>query len=807
VPDMIRNDVRTVLRHARRRPFLAFAVAATLAAVIGTATTAIGLASAVLWRPLPFADADRLMFVWEEVGTDGDRRPARVTGARYAAWRETSPDAFSSLALFGAAGFSLETPAGAVAVRGVRTSAGYFETLGISAALGRTFIPDDEVPGRERVVVLSDAFWRERFGGRADVLGEAVVFSGQPFIVIGVMPPAVYPGWPVNPATVTIDPEARQFWVPIPRTSQLVQSSRAHVFGVVARLERGVTASRAREMLNRGTDPSAPDAHGAQVAPFRDQLVRDARTPLLALFGAALAILLIACANLASLTLTAFEARRAEFAIRATLGASAGRLIRQVALEGFLLSLAGGLLGVAVARIALGVLPAVLPHTVPLLTAPGLDLWLAAFGIAMAMIAGTMMMAWPIHRLVSSAPAPRGLPETARGRVYRVLVVSQISAAMALAVVAGLLSQSLHSVRDQDPGFDIRNVLVADVGLPSPVPLDPGRIAAAEQELLAAVAAVPGVRVVAAAYDHPLEANWSETPTMVGDPSTPESRAQAEVRIVSPGYFEALGVDILEGRPLTAHDTLDAPGAVVVNDAFARDLGGRALGRRLRTGTPRFLFDAAPGEFVIVGVARNERFRGLEQPAQPAFYLSTRQFPQTGLTLLARTSDDPLDSAAAIRSAIRGTDRAITLDRATTMERILADQLVARRMTTGVISGLAATALALAALGLYGLLTVLVAGRTREIGVRLALGATPQRMARAVVRESLQNTIAGVGLGGIMSIAAGRFVQSLLVDTSAADPWTLGTVAATLIGVAILAGLGPALRAARVDPIEALRAE
>jgi putative ABC transport system permease protein len=807
VPDLIRNDIRAALRHVRRRPIFALAVAATLAIVIGAATTAIGLASAVLWRPLLFADATRLVFVWEEVRTDADLHPARVTGARYAAWREASSDAFSSLALFGAAGFTVDTPAGAISVRGVRTSAGYFDTLGISAALGRTFKPDDELPGRERVVVLSHAFWRERFGGRADVLGEALMFSGQPFTVIGVMPPVVYPGWPVNPATVTIDPDSQQFWIPIARTPQLDQNSRAHVFGVVARLAAGVTASQARDVLTRATDRSAPDAHGAQVAPLREQFVRDARTPLLALAGAALAILLIACANLASLYVTSFEARRAEFAIRAALGASAGRLIRQVSLEALLLSLVGGLFGIAAARIALGAVPALLPVTVPFLTRPGLDLRVSAFAIALTVVAGTMMTAWPIRRLLSSAPAPRGAPQQARGAVYRLLVVSQISATVALVAVAGLLSQSLQSVRRQDPGFEIGNVFVADIGLPSPVPLDPRRIAVAEQELLAAVARVPGVRAVVTAYDHPLQANWSETPTIVGDTSTPESRRQTELRIVSPGYFEALGVEILEGRTLTADDDFDAPGAVVINEAFARDLGGHAVGRRLRTGTPRFLYDAAPADFAIVGVARNERFRGLEEPAQPAFYLSTRQFPQTGLSILARTSGDPLGAAAGIRSAIRGTDRGITFNRATTMDRILAEQLVARRITTRVIGGFAGAALALAALGLYGLLAVLVAGRTREIGVRLALGASPHRVARGVVRESLQNTVAGVAIGGGLAVGAGRFVESLLVGVSPADPWTLGTVAATLIGVSVVAALGPAIRAARVDPVDALRAD
>jgi predicted permease len=619
------------------------------------------------------------------------------------------------------------------------------------------------MPGHERVVVLSHAFWQERFGGRTAVLGESLVLSGRPFTIIGVMPQAVFPGWPVNPATVTIDPDARQFWVPIARTPQLDQSSRAHVFGVVARLATGVTASQASDLLTRATDRSAPDAHGAHVTPHREQFVRDARTSLLALAGAALAILLIACANLASLYVTSFEARRAEFAIRAALGASAGRLVRQVSVEALLLSAVGGLLGNLTARFALRALPDLLPGTMPFLTTTGLDLGVAAFAFASAVIAGIVMTAWPIHRLVSSAPAPRGLPEQARGAVYRLLVVSQISVAMALVAVAGLLAQSLQSVRNRDLGFEIDNVLVAEVGLPPPVRLDARRVAAAEQTLLASVARAPGVRAVATAYDHPLEANRSETPTIVGDAATPESQPQAELRIVSPGYFEALGVDILEGRSLTAEDDLDAPGAVVVNDAFARTLDGRIAGRRLRTGTPRFLYgNAVQDEFVIVGISKNERFRGIEAPVQPAFYLSTRQFPQTDVTILARTSGDSIGATATIRSAVRATDRTITFNRATTMERILAEQLVARRMTTRVIGGVAGASLALAALGLYGLLAVLVASRTRDIGVRMALGAPPHVIARGVVRESLMNTLVGVAIGWILAIAAGRFVHSRL---------------------------------------------
>ena len=471
-------------------------------------------------------------------------------------------------------------------------------------------------------------------------------------------------------------------------------------------------------------------------------------------------------------------------------------------------ALAGGLAGLALARLALAAIPSQLPPTVPFLTTPHVDLSAAAVAVVLAIVAALVITVWPIRKLVILAPAPRGIPERPRGTIYRVLVISQVSVAVALIAAAGLLSRSLQSVRSEDPGFDIENVLVAEMGLPTPSLLDGRRVAAAEQEMLSAVAAVPGVRAVAAAYDHPLEANWSEAPAVSGESTADESRRQAELRIVSPGYFDALGVDVLEGRTLVDEDGLGRPGATVVNEAFAQELGGRVIGRRLRSGTPQFLYgQVAPADFEIVGVVRNERFRGLEAPAQPAFYLSTRQFPQTSFALLVRTDGDPLARAADIRAAIGAADRAITFTQPTTLNRILGDQLAARRVTTSVIGSFAGAALLLAALGLYGLLAILVATRTREIGVRLALGAPPRLVARGVLRESLQNAAAGVAIGCALALLAGRLIQGLLVGVSPSDPFTLGIVGATLMAVSGVAAIAPAIRAARVDPIHALRAE
>jgi len=801
------DDLRWALRYARRHPGFALAITSTLSISIAAATTAFGLASAVLWRPLPFREASTLVFVWEETEHDGRPYPTRVTGARHAAWRHPS-NGLASISLFGAAGFTVESRDGALSVRGVRVSANYFETLGIRPIIGRTFAPADEEPGNDRVVILSHPLWQERFGGRRDALGETLRLSGQPFTIVGVMPPETFPAWPVNPAIVTLDPESRQLWVPISRTPELDGSARSHVFGVVARLAPGVDVRDATDRLNRTSDATAPDPHRARIEPLREQFVATARAPLLALAGAALAVLLVACTNLAALYVSAFESRRGELAVRAAIGAGVARLVRQMALEAWLFASAGAMSGLLIARVALRMVPRLLPPSIPFLTRPSVDLPVAAFAIVLAFVASAILTGWPIVRLITAAPSPRGAVAPPRSLVYRALVVTQLAITVALVAAAGLLAQSLQVVLRQDPGFALDRVLVADIGLPASPSPAAATIALAERQILESVASRPNVRAVAAAYDHPLEANWSEGLTILGDATADDQRREVELRIVSPGYFEALDVDVLDGRTLTERDVLDAPGVAVVNESLAREIGGRVLGRRLRSGPPRFLYGtAAAAEFEIVGIVRNERFRGLEQPTQPAYYLSTRQFPQTSFSLLVRTQGDPLAAAADVRSAVRAADAATTFTHSTSLERILAGQLAQRRVTTDVIGGFAAAALSLAALGMYGLVAMLAGGRTREIGVRLAIGATPASVARHVVGESLGNAVAGIAIGCLIALAAGTLIQSLLVDVSAHDPATLGLVAAVLLVVAVVAALVPAIRAARIDPVAALRAE
>jgi putative ABC transport system permease protein len=803
------DDIKWSARIARRRPLFTLTVAATLAVSIAAATTTYGLATAVLWRPLPFADEDRLVFVWESQEIDGQRRPARVTSGRAVEWRNGTRS-LSSMAVFAAAGLTAEAPDGAVPLHGVRVSADYFDVLALRPLLGRTFLPEDERPGAPRVIVLSHALWQERYGADPRVVGSRVRLSGAAHTIVGVMPPVVTPGWPANPAIVTIDARSREFWIPIARTPQFDQQMRAHVYGVVARLAPGVTRDQAAAELTGLVSPDAADRHGAEVTPLRDQFVSDARLPLLAVVGAALAVLLIACANLAALQATAIEARRPELAVRAAIGAGRSRLLQQLGVESAMMAAAGGLGGVALARVALNEVPSRLPPSVPLLTLPSLDWRVVAFALAITALAGAALALWPIVRL-TRAPASRGVAAGGRRFVFRGLVVAQVAVTAALAVAAALLTQSLGTVRRGDPGFVIDNVLVTTVGLPAAVARDPSMITGIESRMLQAIGARPGVIGAALAYDHPLQANWIDSVTIIGDTAAGTSGApgQAELRIVSPGYFAALGVELLDGRPFGPRDDLSAPGAVMVNEAFARTLApGLVLGRTLRSSAASFTWgDRAPRVYTIVGIVENERFRGLEQPVQPAVYVSTLQFPQQGTALLVRTAGDPLALAADVRTVVRAVEPGATMAAPQSLSGILRDQLVTRRATTDVFGGFAAAALVLAALGLYGLTAGVVSSRTREIGVRLALGATPGAVARHVVDDSLITAGAGVAVGLVLALGAGRLIQGLLVGVGSRDPVTLAVVAATLLIVAALAAVLPARRAASVDPATVLRGE
>ncbi len=804
--DACRDDVRASLRQWRRRPAAAAGVVGTLGMAVAAVVTTFGLLTAVLWRPLPFPHDERLVFVWESASDE--RGPFRATSARFSDW-ERGIGAFERVAAFGAAGFSLDSRDGSVPVRGVRVTASYFETLGVRPLFGRVFDERDEAPGAPRVVLLSRAMWQGRFGGAPDIVGRDVRLGGEPYTVVGIMPDLVTPGWPSNPARVAVEAELREFWIPIARTLEFAVGTRAHVFGVVGRLRPDATAAQADAELNALRRAGDEDRHHGVTVSFREQFVRDVRAPLLVLFAASLAVLLVAGANLAALQVSRFEQRRSELATRAALGAGRVRLAGLLFVDAGLLSVAGGVAGVRLSSLALAWIPTRLPASVPFLTAPALDLEAAVFAFLAGLAVTVAISAWPALRLRTLSATPRGISLPARARVYRGLVAAQVAIGVALAVPAALLGESLSALRTRDPGFTVEGVLVVDVSIGSHAAAPLGRTARFERDVTDTISAAPGVAGVALAYDHPLESNWTQVIAMQGEvPADPWFEGDAHLRIVSPGYFEALGVRVLDGRSFEEREGSDAPGVALVNEAFAAVHGGRVLGRRFRdTAAVTAWGPVVPGEYEIVGVVANERFRGVDLPSAPAVYLSTRQFPQTSATLLVAAANDGADLPSRIRGLIRGVEPAATIGQVRSLSDILSEQLVSRRVTSGVTSVFAVAAIGLALLGLYGLMAVIVAGRTRDVGVRLALGASPVTIARTIVVESVGAAMAGIVAGIALTAVLGGFLEHLLVDVSARDPWTVMVVAGTVLAGALLAAAGPARRAARVDPVVALRSE
>lgn len=794
-----RGDVVRALRLARRRPVASAGIALTVAAVVAATTTAVGIAVAVLWRPLPYPDAARLVFLWEAAGEDGGA--FRVSGATYDAWRRNA-SGFEAMAIFNASAVALELPGGSTPFHGLRVSPDYFATLGVTPLRGRTFSTADD--GAAAEIVLSERAWRARFAADPEILGRTVRLSGAPYTVIGVMPDLVSPGWPTNPAHVGIDASEREYWMRLPPPGA---NQRSHVYGVIARLAAGASLQQALAELSGAA--AQGDAHTALAAPFREQFVREARTPLLAVLAAVVALLLTALANLASLQATAFERQRHEFGIRTALGAGRLRLVRALAVDVALHVAAGLALGLPMARVAMVALPGALPPTMPFVTTPAVDATIVGEAVIVAMIATVLMAAWPAV-LVFAGPA-RASRTVTGGHTYRGLVVLQVALGVAAAVPAVLLGRSLTTVLARDAGFTIDDVVVADVSLPGPRPgTNPpmARVTGFQTAVLAALSARADVRGAAFAYDHPLEANWSDVLTIPSQGSATDEQ-QVQLRIVSPGYFRALEVGVRDGRTFGDGDTADRPGLAVINQAFADRLGRQALGLRLSPGGPRFTWGTAvPEAFTVVGIVENERFRGIEADAAPAVYLSTAQFPMPEVSVLVRSAPGRAEVIVAdLPAVLRRAAADASIGRARLLAAVRDLQLAPRTLTTDAVAAFAVLTVALAMLGVYGVLNGAVAARRREVGVRLALGEAPGAVARRIVGEGLATVGVGLALGLLGAAASGRLVAHELIGVSAGDPGTALGVAGVLIGAAIVASLVPAWRAARVDPIEVLRAD
>ena len=803
------HDFRFALRLLAKSPGFTAVAILTLALGIGANTAIFSVVNGVLLRPLPFRDPSRLVLIAEKSSF-----PVISTSyENYLDWRDQS-HSFESMEATRGSTITL-TGAGEPERLNVRmATAGLFPMLGIRAHIGRTFLSEEDKAGGPPVALLSYGLWQQRFGGSQEILGKSIDLDSRPYTVVGVLPS----GFQIlQPADI---------FLPFMPWAKTLPDDRNWHPGIIplARLKPGVTREQARaEMvgITKRLEQQYPDYNtgtSADVVGLQDQIVQNSRPALLLLLGAVSFVLLIACVNVANLLLARAASRGREIAIRTAMGAGRGRVIRQLLTESVLLSIAGGVFGMFIAWSALGPLLKIAAGSVPQGAPIGLDPWVLAFTAAVSLLTGLLFGIVPAMR-TAKLDLREALNEGSRGstagpgqhRIRGALVAAEIALALLLLVGSGLLLRSFSRMQEVPPGFQPDHLLVADI------PLSPTAYAKPEDRyqffdrLVERARALPGVRSAAAASFLPVSGGGSIIHFNITGrpPKSPREFVAAGYRTITPRYLETLGVPLLQGRLFTAEDNEKSPPVVVINATMVHTFfpNENPLGKRLQLGA---LPDQQVPTMEIVGVVGDVR-PGLGVDPQAEMYLPYRQadliLPVFQLSLVMRTAGDPPLETSALRSALAEIDPNQPLVKVRTMEDNMAATVAQPRFRAWLIGVFAMLALALSAVGVYGVMSYVVTQRTSEIGVRVALGAQPQDVFRTIVGEGLRLALFGVGFGLVAAVALTRLLRTFLFGVSAYDPLTFLGVSVLLTLVAVAATYFPARRATLVDPLVALRYE
>jgi predicted permease len=803
------REFREALRLFARSPAFVAAVVLPMALALGANTALFTVIRGVLLRPLPYAEPERLVRVYRvsdrfttwtgplsALNFVEDLVPARSVERR-AAW------------LAGPA--SLGGEGAPEHIRLGYGTASLLPVLGVNTVVGRWFSPEEERQGQHRQVVLSHALWLRRLGGDPGALGRSLQLEGEPHVVVGVLP-----------AGVEL-PERCDAWVPLSfDPSQLQPSARNwHFLRVVARLRPGSTVESARRELaeaSRRTVADHPEAYSGMSfvfspIPMQDDVVRSVRPTLVLLLGAVGLVLLIACFNVGNLMLARATARQHELAIRSALGAGRAALVRQLLVESLVLSLAAGALGVLIASTTTSALLAMAPDTLPRASTVHLDLSVLGFALAISLASGLLFGLVP-----ALSASDLDLEGTLRGsasmrprgrRIRRVLVMADVGLALMLLCAASLLLRSFVHALGVDPGFRAEGVVTLQAVVPTPSGTPPmqadARFRSYVDRALEALRTIPGVESFGAISRLPLGGPGSDRLFSVeGEPKGPGTEAHSEqFRMVTPGFFETLRIPLLQGRRVEMSDTAGAPPVVVVNESFARKLfpRGEALGRRISLTSP------ASDWTTIVGVVGDVREFGLDQPVVPVMYVPHAQHPSEGLSYVVRFSAPYAQVSRVAAAALEGVDAQVPIFGIAPYESLLSASVAERRFSLVLVATFALLALVLAAIGLYGVVAYSVRQRTKEIGVRMAIGADAGRIARLVAGESARMVGIGLAIGLVGALATARLLAGFLYGVGPADPIALAAAAAMLALAAVLATMLPVRRATRVDPVVALGAE
>jgi len=817
--EQLGQDIRYACRMLRKAPGFTGVAIVTLALGIGANTAMFSVINAVLLRPLPFPSPDRLMAVAE---VDLRRVPGggistSASWPNFFDWRSRAK-ALESVSAFREGAFTLTGPDRALHVNGAVVSAEFFSTLGVRPVLGRGFRKEEERAGSD-VTVLSDALWRSQFGAAPDVVGRSVRINARSFRVIGVMPPRFrYPiSFPPAQLWITLAEDAR---VDHPDDTPMTAERGAHFLKVIGRLRAGADMAAAQAELDAiaaslAREYPESNAHrGVRVASELERQVGDRRQPLLVLLAAVGCVLLIACANLANLLLARGAGRTREIALRAALGASRRRIARQLLTESVVLSLAGTAAGLALAYWSIALVVRLAPVEIRGLDEVTIDGSVLAFTAALAAVSALVFGIMPALQAARTEPTA-GLRDSTRAtggpsqrRLRAALVVAETAIGVVLLVAAGLLLRSFDHLLNTRPGFDPDHVMTAQFNLPDSRYAYPQQIAFYDA-LLPALGGLPGVESIAAARPLPLSGtNYSIRFEQVGPPVAAADLPSADFAMVSPGYFRGLRIPFSRGRDFGPADDDRAPRVVIVNESFARRYfaGQDPIGQRIKPGLSTTEKETPWRE--IVGVVADVKQHALNEPARPGYFVPYAQGLISSLHLVIRSSgDDPASVVESVRKTLARQDPELALHDVRSMQDYLTGSIASSRFETLLLAAFAVLALVLTAVGLYGVVAYGVALRTREFGIRLALGARTGEVLALVLRGGIG--LAGTGL--LLGIAAAAFATRLLAGAlngvDPLDPMTFGFVSAALLAVAVLASYLPARRATHVDPIRALRCE
>ncbi len=804
--DPVRQDLSYALRRLRQAPGFTLVAVATLALGIGATSAIFSVVNAVLLRPLPLPEAGRLV----RVAQTWKGRPTPYSPQNFLDV-EAQAASFSGMAAIDTSGVALTGQGTATRLEGAQVSASFFDVLRVRPVLGRGFLAGENEPGRDRVAVLGYALWRDRFGSDPAVVGRTLSLNRQPHTVVGVAPPGFR------------YPEQAEIWTPLEYDQQFRSNSRGAWFlNVVGRLRDGTTVEAARQDVGTIAErlarayPANDEGVGGAVIPLLDATVGESRRALLVLLGAVGLVLLVACVNVANLLLARIAVRETELALRAALGAGRGRLVRQLLTESLVLAVLGGVAGLLLSGGIVDGLLALQPQGVPRLDEVSVNRTVVAFAALLSVLTTVLFGAFPALQIGrrSSAQAlrqgSRGILRGSRGGLRGGLVVGQIALAMVLVAGSALLLRSFALLRRVDPGFRTDGALAFRLSLPESAYGDDARVLSFHRELQRRLGALPGVRSVGAVTGLPLSGNhFNISFTVEGWPEVPPAQQPTlEVRIATPGYFGTIGIPVRRGRAFTESDGPGAPPVVVLSESAVRRYfpDEEPIGKRIRLGlgrgpgTPR-----AGGE--VVGIVGDVKEAGLGTASPPEIYVPCAQFPLPFVDVVLRADVAPRSLAVAAERVVHGLDPELPVARVVTLDEVLARSVSEPRFYAILLGSFAGTALFLAALGLFGVTSYAVAQRTRELAVRVALGARREELLRMVLREALVLGAAGVGVGLAGAVLLSRVISSMLYSLSPRDPLTLGGVALLLLATTLLAGYLPARRATRVDPVIALRAE